>query len=66
MSKTFKAFFLNKVDDEINHNIKEINFSDLMPGNVLVKLNIVALILRWFSYYWYFTYNKKISNDSWC
>ena len=38
MSKTFKAFFLNKVDDEINHNIKEINFSDLMPGNVLVKI----------------------------
>ena len=38
MSKTFKAFFLNKVDDEINHHIKEINFSDLMPGNVLVKI----------------------------
>ena len=38
MSETFKAFFLNKIDDEINHQIKEIKFTDLMPGNVLVKV----------------------------
>ena len=44
MSKTFKAFFLNKVDDEINHRIKEINFSDLMPGNVLVKIESVIIL----------------------
>tara|TARA_Y100000589_G_scaffold328004_1_gene371065 strand:- start:366 stop:1355 length:990 start_codon:yes stop_codon:yes gene_type:complete len=38
MNKNFKAFFLNKTNSKITHHIREIKFSDLMPGNVLVKV----------------------------